>query len=97
VPFEVSEQVEIDIMYEGYILKALKEADKLLKEESIAIPEDIDYDHIHSLALEARVKLRKIRPLTIGQASRIGGINPADLSGLLIYIKSQNRNSKEPK
>lgn len=87
-PAEVVEQVEIQIIYEGYIAKALKEAEKLAKEENIVIPPDIDYDHIQALALEARVKLKKIRPLTIGQASRISGINPADLSGLVIAIKA---------
>jgi tRNA uridine 5-carboxymethylaminomethyl modification enzyme len=91
----VFEQVEIEIMYEGYIVKALKEAEKLAKEESIAIPENLDYDHIHSLALEARAKLKKIRPLTIGQASRIAGINPTDLSGLVIHLKALNHGFQE--
>ncbi|MCK7489942.1 MAG: hypothetical protein MZU79_06755 [Anaerotruncus sp.] len=73
---EVSEQVEIEIMYEGYIAKAIKEAEKLAKEDSILIPADMDYDKVNNLALEARIKLKRIRPLTIGQASRISGINP---------------------
>ncbi len=87
--FEELEQVEIDIKYEGYINKAKKQANKLLKMEDFAIPKNIDYNIIHNLALEAREKLIKIKPLTIGQASRISGVNPADISILLVYIKSK--------
>jgi tRNA uridine 5-carboxymethylaminomethyl modification enzyme len=82
------EQVEIDIKYEGYINKALKQAEKLLKMEDYKIPKDLNYSAITNLALEAREKLSKIKPLTIGQASRISGVNPSDISILLIYIKS---------
>jgi tRNA uridine 5-carboxymethylaminomethyl modification enzyme len=89
---EAAEQVEIEILYEGYIVKARKEAEKLRKEEGIQIPAELDYDRIHSLALEARAKLKKIRPLTIGQASRISGINPSDIAALVIAIKSGGRN-----
>lgn len=90
-PFDedVQEQVEIDIKYEGYINKALKQAEKLLKMEDYSIPRDINYDEIHNLALEAREKLSKIKPLTIGQASRISGVNPADISILLVYLKTR--------
>lgn len=88
----IAEQVEIEIMYEGYIKKAMKEAQKLIKEESISIPKDIDYDLLHNLALEARAKLKTIRPCTIGQASRISGITPADLSALAVQIKSGKYN-----
>lgn len=87
----VAEQVEIEIMYEGYIAKARKEAEKLAKEEGIPIPPDLDYSRIHGLALEARVKLQKIRPLTIGQASRISGINPSDIAALVVLIKAIDR------
>ena len=87
---EIIEQAEIDIKYEGYIDKAEKQAEKMLKMEDYAIPTSIDYDAIHNLALEAREKLKKIRPLTIGQASRISGVNPADISILLIHIKTLN-------
>ena len=87
--FEELEQVEIDIKYEGYIDKANKQANKLLKMEDYVIPKDIDYSIIHNLALEAREKLIKIKPFTIGQASRISGVNPSDISILLIYIKSR--------
>ncbi|MFA5179559.1 MAG: tRNA uridine-5-carboxymethylaminomethyl(34) synthesis enzyme MnmG [Candidatus Izemoplasmatales bacterium] len=89
---EIYEQVEIEIMYEGYIKKAKKEAEKLIKEESITIPKTIDYDQLHNLALEARAKLKTIRPCTIGQASRISGITPADLSSLAVQIKSGKYN-----
>ena len=85
----VQEQVEIDIKYEGYIKKATKQAKKLLRMEDHKIPKDIDYNLIINLALEAREKLSKIRPLTIGQASRISGVNPADISILLIYLKTK--------
>jgi len=86
---DVLEQVEIDIKYEGYINKALKQAEKLLKMENHKIPEDINYLDIHNLALEAREKLSMIKPLTIGQASRISGVNPADISILLVYLKTK--------
>jgi len=84
---EEAEQIEIEVTYEGYIEKAVKEAAKLAKEESIAIPVDFDYD-LHNLALEARVKLKKIRPLTLGQAARISGVNPADIQALAIRLKN---------
>lgn len=85
---DVIEQAEIDIKYEGYINKAQKQAEKMLKMEDYVIPKDIDYNGIHNLALEAKEKLLQIRPVTIGQASRISGVNPADISILLIHIKS---------
>ncbi len=86
---EELEQAEIEIKYEGYIKKALKQASKLLKMEDYLIPKDMDYNKIQNLALEAREKLIKIKPLTIGQASRISGVNPSDISILLVYIKSK--------
>lgn len=84
---EVLEQVEIDIKYEGYLKKQQKEADELNKLESHKIPDDINYDEVMHLALEARQKLKEIRPRTIGQASRISGVNPADISVLMVYLK----------
>jgi len=87
---EVIEQTEIDIKYEGYIVKAQKQAEKMLKMEDYKIPKNINYNEIHNLALEAKEKLKNIKPLTIGQASRISGVNPADISILLVYIKSKN-------
>ena len=84
---EVKEQVEIHIKYEGYIEKSLQQVDKLKKMENKKIPEDIDYHAISGLATEARVKLAEVRPLSIAQASRISGVNPADISILLVYIE----------
>ena len=90
---EVLEQVEIEIKYEGYISKALQQAKKMHSYESKIIPSDIDYNLIDNLALEAREKLKKIRPITIGQASRISGVNPADISVLVVYIEKIGRNT----
>ena len=90
-----SEQLDIEIKYEGYINKAYKEAKRVLKLESVAIPKDINYDDIHNLASEAREKLKAVRPLTIAQANRISGVNPADISILLVYIESKRNNDKE--
>ncbi|MFA5471016.1 MAG: tRNA uridine-5-carboxymethylaminomethyl(34) synthesis enzyme MnmG [Acholeplasmataceae bacterium] len=84
------EQLEIKIKYEGYIQKAIKEADKMLRLESKKIPEHIDYKNIKNISSESREKLSKIRPKTLGQASRISGVNPADISLLLIYLESES-------
>lgn len=86
---EQRKRVTILIKYKGYIDKARRQADKQIKMEEKKIPSDIDYEDISNLALEAKQKLSKIRPLTIGQASRISGINPADISVLLIYLKQK--------
>ncbi|NLA33779.1 MAG: tRNA uridine-5-carboxymethylaminomethyl(34) synthesis enzyme MnmG [Tenericutes bacterium] len=83
----IKEQVEINIKYEGYITKALKEADKLNNLERTLIPESIDYNKINNLASEARQKLSLVKPTSIGQALRISGVNPADISILMVYIK----------
>ncbi|HZW68462.1 MAG TPA: tRNA uridine-5-carboxymethylaminomethyl(34) synthesis enzyme MnmG [Pseudogracilibacillus sp.] len=87
LPKEVKEQVEIQIKYEGYIKKANEQVGRMLKMEDKKIPENIDYDAISGLATEAREKLKNIQPLSIGQASRISGVNPADVSILLVYIE----------
>ena len=84
---EVIEQVEIQTKYEGYIKKITKEAEKMLKNVEKQIPEDIDYNKINNLATEARQKLNKIRPKSIGQALRISGVNPSDISILMIYLR----------
>lgn len=81
------EQVEIQIKYEGYIKKAMEKVDKLKRMEAKRIPENIDYAAINGLATEAKQKLQKIQPETIAQASRISGVNPADLSILMVYIE----------
>ena len=90
---EVIEQVEIQIKYEGYLVKQEKEVKDSLKFEMQLIPEHINYLDVPNLATEARQKLIKIRPLTIGQASRISGVNPADINMLLLYLKMQSRPS----
>ena len=86
---EVKEQVEINTKYEGYIEKAKKEALKMQKAENKKIPENINYDDIKNIASEARQKLKEIRPTSIGQAQRISGVNPADISILMIYLKKE--------
>ena len=88
---EVSKQIEIDVKYEGYIKKAHKEATKLKQMEMIKLPEDINYDEIINLSLEARQKLNQYRPLTMGQATRISGINPADIQVISIYLEKRKR------
>ncbi|MDF2902798.1 MAG: tRNA uridine 5-carboxymethylaminomethyl modification enzyme GidA [Bacillus sp. (in: firmicutes)] len=84
---EVKEQVEIQTKYEGYIEKSLQQVDRLKKMEDKKIPENIDYDAVTGIATEARQKLKKVQPLSIAQASRISGVNPADISILLVYIE----------
>ncbi|WP_102693429.1 tRNA uridine-5-carboxymethylaminomethyl(34) synthesis enzyme MnmG [Rummeliibacillus pycnus] len=84
---EVKEQVEIQVKYEGYIEKALQQVEKLKKMEDKKIPENIDYDAISGIATEAKEKLKEVRPLSVAQASRISGVNPADISILLVYIE----------
>ncbi|WP_175989824.1 tRNA uridine-5-carboxymethylaminomethyl(34) synthesis enzyme MnmG [Bacillus sp. Marseille-Q1617] len=84
---DVEEQVEIQVKYEGYIEKSLQQVDKLKKMENKKIPENIDYEAISGLASEARQKLIEVRPLSLAQASRISGVNPADISILLVYIE----------
>ena len=88
-PEEIKEQIEINLKYEGYIAKAYKEAEKMLKLEKKQIPEDIDYDKIKNIASEARQKLKEVRPKTIAQAIRISGVNPADISILSVYLKKE--------
>ncbi|WP_439443376.1 tRNA uridine-5-carboxymethylaminomethyl(34) synthesis enzyme MnmG [Listeria aquatica] len=87
VSWDVAEQVEIQIKYEGYIEKAYQQVEKMKRMEDKKIPENIDYDAIFGLATEAVEKLKKIEPLSIAQASRISGVNPADISILLVYIE----------
>lgn len=88
-PLDIKEVVSIDIKYEGYIKKCEKEIERMLKLEEKQIPSDIDYAKVKNLASEARQKLEKIRPLSIGQAARISGVNPADISILAIYLKKE--------
>lgn len=87
IPADVEEQVEIQTKYEGYINKSLQQVEKVKRMEQKKIPHDLDYSKIDSLASEAREKLAEVRPLNIAQASRISGVNPADISILLIYLE----------
>ena len=88
---EVIEQVTIQDKYEGYIKKANKEAEKMLDLEKIKIFDEIDYNIVPNLASEARQKLINVRPTTVAQASRISGVNPADIAVLMVYLKKENR------
>ena len=87
LPEDVTEQVEIELKYSGYIERQQRQVEQFKKTESRRIPEDLDYDEVPSLRIEARQKLKKIRPENIGQASRISGVSPADISVLLVYLK----------
>ncbi len=89
LPFEVTEQVEIDIKYDGYIKRQLKQVEQFKKLESKKIPENLNYDEVPSLRLEALQKLKLYKPLSIGQASRISGVSPADISVLLVYMEQK--------
>ena len=84
---EVLEEIEIETKYEGYIKKEIKQAKKLIDLESKQIPKDINYDLVPNLASEAREKLKEIEPTTIAQATRISGVNPADISILMVYLR----------
>ena len=94
LPADVIEQVNINIKYDGYIKRQLKQVEQFKKIENKKIPVDIDYDDIGSLRLEARQKLTKYRPLSVGQASRISGVSPADISVLLIYLETYYKSGK---
>ena len=91
-PTEIEEEVEINIKYDGYIKKSIKDAEKMLKLENKKIPDDINYDLIKNIASEARQKLNEVRPTSIGQAIRISGVNPADISILMVYLKKEYKN-----
>ena len=88
---EVIEQVEIAIKYEGYIKKAQKEAEKMQELENFTIDENLNYDNVPNLASEARQKLNLVKPISIGQASRISGVNPSDIAILSVYLKKEKR------
>ena len=83
----VLEQVSLEAKYEGYIKKSMQEVKKMEKAENMKIPSDLDYDSLHNLASEAKQKLKEVRPLTVGQAMRISGVNPADISILTMYLR----------
>ena len=93
LPADVIEQVEIEIKYEGYILRQLRQVEQYKKMEKKMIPSDLNYDDVPSLRLEARQKLKEFKPISMGQASRISGVSPADISVLLVYLEHATKNS----
>lgn len=95
LPQEVIEQVEIEIKYEGYIVRQQRQVTAYKKMEKKLIPEDLNYDDVPSLRLEARQKLKEFRPISVGQASRISGVSPADVSVLLVYLEHLKYAKKE--
>ncbi len=94
LPEYVKKEVEIEVKYEGYIKRQLEQVERFKKMESKLIPENIDYDQVPGLSTEVRQKLKEVRPLSIGQASRIPGVTPAAISALLIYLELQERRKK---
>ena len=92
LPYDVCEQVNINIKYEGYISRQMKQVRQFKKMEQKRIPSEIDYSKINSLRIEAVQKLTEIRPQSVGQAARISGVSPADISVLLVYLENYNRN-----
>ena len=88
---EVIQQVEIEIKYEGYIIRQLRQVEQYKKMEKKMIPENLNYDEVPSLRLEARQKLKMFRPVSVGQASRLSGVSPADISVLLVYLEHYRR------
>ena len=97
IPFnqDIKDQVYVNLKYEGYIEKAYKEAEKMLKLEQKHIPDDIDYNKVKNIASEARQKLNEVRPTTIAQAIRISGVNPSDISILSVYLKKEYANENK--
>lgn len=93
----VGEQVNINIKYEGYIKRQMKQVEQFKKLEEKKIPKDLNYDEVGSLRIEARQKLKMFQPLSIGQASRISGVSPADISVLLVYLEQMRNNRKNEK
>ena len=89
LPASVTEEVEIQVKYAGYLQRQLKQVEEFKREENRRLPEDLDYEHVAGLRLEARQKLSEIRPVSIGQAGRISGVSPADIAVLLIYLEQR--------
>ena len=84
---EINRAIEIEVKYAGYIEKAKRDARHLQKMEEVVIPKHLDYENMENLSLEARQKLNQIQPVTLGQASRISGINPSDIAILALHVK----------
>lgn len=95
LPGDVTEEAEIKLKYDGYIKRQLSQAAQTRKMESRLLPDEIDYNEIYGLRIEARQKLDKIRPKSLGQASRISGVSPADISVLIIWLEAYNRNNSD--
>jgi tRNA uridine 5-carboxymethylaminomethyl modification enzyme len=93
----VARQVEIEIKYEGYIQKQLREIERFQNLERIKIPQDFDFSNIHSLSNELKEKLSNVKPVSLGQVSRIDGITPAAISVLLVALKADRRSQAEEK
>lgn len=89
LPAAVTEQVEIRVKYQGYIDRQSRQVEEARRMESRLLPPDLDYDHLNGLRLEAREKLKQIRPLNLGQASRISGVSPADVAALMVFLHGQ--------
>ena len=90
---DITDEVEVLIKYDGYIKRQMKQVEQFKKLEAKKIPEDLDYEKVGSLRIEARQKLEEYRPVSIGQASRISGVSPADISVLLVYLEQYRRNA----
>ena len=91
LPTDIMEQVNIELKYDGYIKRQMRQVEQFNKLENKKIPEDIDYHKVYSLRKEAEQKLSEIRPASVGQASRISGVSPADISVLLVYLESKRK------
>jgi tRNA uridine 5-carboxymethylaminomethyl modification enzyme len=89
-----TEGAEIDIKYSGYIKRQQLQIDQMAKHTKLRLPQDLDYLTVETLRMEAREKLNQVKPLTIGQASRIGGVNPADVNALLVYLEIKSQRQK---
>ena len=85
------EGAEIDIKYSGYIQRQQKQIDQISRQTNRSLPQDLDYMTIDTLSMESREKLNKVKPLTVGQATRIGGVNPADMNALLVFLEMRDR------
>ena len=91
---EVAEQVEITLKYEGYLQRQMRQVEEFRRTENVKIPEDIDYENITGLRIEARQKLSALRPETLGAAQRISGVSPGDIAVLMIKMEQMRREAK---
>ena len=89
LPAAVTEEVEIQVKYAGYLQRQLKQVEEFKREENRLLPENMDYEKVTGLRLEARQKLSAIRPVNLGQASRVSGVSPADIAVLMVYLKQE--------